>query len=449
MTRGDTIVAAATPPGMGGIGIVRMSGPEAEAILHTVFRPAGKHTDLPDHRLTYGKLQDGDEEIDECMAVLMKGPHSYTRENVVEFQLHAGSYIIHRVVEMCIAHGARLAEAGEFTRRAFLNGRIDLSEAEAVMRMITARSSQEHRAAVRQMNGGAASMARSIADRLYQLQAGLAACIDYPEEISEQEGTDALRPGLRNLIEEIGALCNEKAGQMLFNGLQVALIGRPNVGKSSLLNALVREERAIVTDIPGTTRDLVHGELTINGIRVRITDTAGIRESADPVESAGVRRTMKTAGEADVVFLVLDGSAEMTEEDLRLIRTVEQTDAVILNKSDLPQRIDPSKIPGIPESLPVYRVSALQDRTLDRIREDLVRRTKEADLNGFSQPRHIDALKRAKRALEDALQTLDVYTPDMASTDLQAAQNALSEITGDRADEKLLDTVFSEFCVGK
>ena len=418
MDRNDTIAAVATPPGNGGISIVRLSGPEAESVLFRLFTPAASEDrrNHESHRLMYGRLRDGEETVDECMAVLMRAPRSYTREDVAEIHLHGGTYVAGRALELCLREGARLAEAGEFTRRAFLNGRIDLSQAEAVMELISARGEQEHRAAIRQMEGGAAGFIRPLADRLYSLQAGLAACIDYPEEISDEEGAGMLREGIRELLAALEEAVDEHASRLLHQGLRVALAGRPNVGKSSLLNALLGEDRAIVTAIPGTTRDMIHGEMTIGGIRVTLTDTAGIRE---------------------------------TEEDRQLVRSLEGECAAVINKNDLPARVTEEDIRELRPEMACLVVSAMSAEGLRPLREYLARFVRISDRLALTQPRQLDAARRAASHLREALATLDGFTPDMASTDLQAAQEALSEITGDRADEKLLDAVFGQFCVGK
>ena len=449
--KNDTIAAIATAPGTGGISIIRISGPEAETILHRVFVPAGEPHGTPyeSHRMMYGRLTDGEETVDECMAVLMRAPKSYTREDVVEIQLHGGDYVVHRGLEICLREGARLAEAGEFTRRAFLNGRVDLSQAEAVMELISARGEKAHKAAIRQINGGAASFIRPLSDRLYELQAGLAACIDYPEEISDEEGTGMLRGGLQQLILDLEKAINEHSSRLLHNGLQVAIIGRPNVGKSSLLNALLGEERAIVTSVPGTTRDMIQGEMMIGGIRIELTDTAGIRETDDPVERIGVERSEKTWKNADLTLLVLDGSSEMTEEDRLLLKDFTAEGILVINKADLRQKIDGKKLAAFRPETKQITVSAKEPETLQPLKDELRRRAAVSDQLVLTQPRQMDAARRAVGHLRDAMNTLDAFTPDMASTDLQAAQDALSEITGDRADEKLLDRVFSQFCVGK
>ena len=446
----DTIAAIATAPGNGGIGIVRISGPDAEKILREVFVPAGGSKEIKEtHRMVYGTLKDGRDTVDECMVVLMRAPRSYTREDVAEIQLHGGSYVVNRVLAICLEKGARLAEPGEFTRRAFLNGRVDLSRAEAVMVMITARGEQEHKAAVRQLNGGASSFIRSFADELADLQAGLAACIDYPEEISDEEGAGTLSEGLKQLICRLEGAMDEHSSRLIHQGLQAALFGRPNVGKSSLLNALLGEDRAIVTDIPGTTRDTVCGEMTVGGVRVILTDTAGIHETEDPVEKIGVERSEKARKQADTTLLIIDGSEELTPEDLELIRKYDEPGAIVINKSDLPAAVTEETVRRIRPEAVCFTVCAKEAASLKPILDYLKQFAEVSDRIALTQPRHLDAARRAVLHMKDALATLESYTPDVAATDLQAAQNALSEITGENADEKLLDRVFSRFCVGK
>ena len=447
----DTIAAIATAPGQGGIGIVRISGPKTEKILRGIFWPAGlKETDeWESHRMMYGRITDSGEILDECMAVMMRAPKSYTREDVAEIQSHGGTQVLQRILETVLQHGARMAEAGEFTRRAFMNGRIDLSRAEAVMSLIQARGEQERRAAVRQMAGGTADFVRKASDELYLLQAGLAACIDYPEEISDEEGAGSLREGLERLTGMLRGAVDERSSRLIYDGMQVTLFGIPNAGKSSLLNALIGQEKAIVTAIPGTTRDTVEGEMTLDGIRVHLTDTAGMRDTEDPIERIGVERSERARENADIAMLILDGSREMTAEEREWIRQLNPADAVIINKSDLPQKTTEETVRSLRDGIRCMTVSALDSASLQPIRDHLRKSAEIGDRLAVTQPRHLDAVKRAAGHLEDAMKTLEQYTPDMAATDLQAAQNALSEITGDRADEKLLDRVFSEFCVGK
>ena len=446
----DTIVAVATPPGEGGIGIIRLSGDLAEQILTRCFFPPGGWKQPPEsHRMMYGTLQDQGEPVDECMAVLMRAPRSYTRENVAELHLHGGTYVLHRGIEICLRLGARLAEPGEFTRRAFLNGRIDLSRAEAVMNLISARGEQAHHAAMRDLQGGAASFARKAADELYSIQAGLAACIDYPEEISDEEGMADLAPRVRALAQTLRSAVDERSSRLLREGLRVALAGLPNAGKSSLLNALLGEEKAIVTEIPGTTRDMIEGELTLGGIRVLLTDTAGLRETEDPVEKIGVARSEKAMREADLVLLLMDGAREPEQTEWGRLRSLGADSAVVISKSDLPSVLSRERIQQVRPDLPCFVCSIQEPDTLKPLKDFLRSRTEISDRVTLTQPRQADAARRAAMHLENALSTLETMTPDMASTDLQAAQEALSELTGDRSDEGLLDAVFSQFCVGK
>lgn len=448
--RHDTIAAIATAPGNSGIGIIRISGADAKNILMKIFRPAGTQNRVPEsHRMMYGILTDGEDAVDECMAVFMHAPKSYTREDVAEIQLHGGSYVTARALELCLREGARLAEAGEFTRRAFLNGRIDLSRAEAVMDMICARGAREHQAAMRQLNGGASLFVRGLSEELYNLQAGLAACIDYPEEITDEEGAGELRDGLEQLIRRLENAIDEHASRLIHTGLQIALIGRPNVGKSSILNAMLEEERAIVTNIPGTTRDTVNGEMTINGIRVILTDTAGIHHTEDPVEKIGVERSEKARREADLTLLILDGSEPMNDTDIKLLTELGGNGAVVINKTDLPQAVTAEIIKAIQPNSACITVSTKDTGGMDSLKAFLEKYVYISDQITLTQPRHLEAARRAVSHLKDALKTITDYTPDMAATDLQAAQAALSEITGENADEKLLDKIFSMFCVGK
>ena len=317
------------------------------------------------------------------------------------------------------------------------------------MSLIQARGEQERRAAVRQITGGTADFVRKASDELYLLQAGLAACIDYPEEISDEEGAGSLREGLERLTRILRSAVDERSSRLIYDGMRVTLFGIPNAGKSSLLNALIGQEKAIVTAIPGTTRDTVEGEMTLDGIRVHLTDTAGMRDTEDPIERIGVERSERARENADIAMLILDGSREMTAEEREWIGQLNPADAVIINKSDLSQKTTEETVRSFRPAIRCMTVSALDSDSLQPIRDHLRKNAEIGDRLAVTQPRHLDAVKRAVGYLEDAMKTLEQYTPDMAATDLQAAQNALSEITGDRADEKLLDRVFSEFCVGK
>lgn len=445
-----TIAAIATAPGQGGISIVRLSGPEAEGILRTIFRPVGVSHPLATHLLTYGHVLDGDQVVDECMAVIMRAPRSYTREDVAELQLHGGGFIAQRVLSLCLSAGATLAQPGEFTRRAFLNGRIDLSQAEAVMELIAAQGEQSRRAAMQQLSGGASAFIRKAADDLYDIQAGVAACIDYPEEITEEEAAADLTPRIHALADTLSDACDERAVRILHNGLHVALCGQPNVGKSSLLNALLGEEKAIVTAIPGTTRDLVEGVLTLSGSIIRLTDTAGLHDTNDPVEQIGVTRARRVLQEADVILAVLDMSRPLSAEDESLLQQLQgRTYCVVLNKSDLTPVLDTAQVRALTGDAPMLTVCADQEASLAPLKSYLSQQAAVSDQLSLTQPRHLEAARRAAAALRQAEQTLSALSVDMASIDLQQAQFALAEITGDAVEEKLLDKVFSSFCVGK
>lgn len=444
----STIAAIATAPGQGGIAIVRLSGPEAGRILLAVFRPAGQ-TSLTDHMLTYGRVIDGETTLDECMAVLMRAPRTYTREDVAELQLHGGGYIAQRVLALCLRHGAELASPGEFTRRAFLNGRIDLSQAEAVMNLIAAQGEQSHRAAMRQLQGGASSFIRKAADTLYEIQAGVAACIDYPEEIGEDEAAADVIPRSEALADMLDAACDERSARILQSGLRVALCGQPNVGKSSLLNALLGEERAIVTPIPGTTRDMVMGDLTLTGCVVHLTDTAGLHATDDPVEQLGVARARRAMDEADVVLAVFDQSRPLDADDRALLAELHGRKVlIVLNKADLPAVLNTAEVTSLLDA-PCVTVSAAQEDTLSPVKAYLAEQAAVSDNLALTQPRHIEAARRAAAHLRHAADTARALSVDMASIDLQAAQLALAEITGDEVEERLLDRVFGMFCVGK
>ncbi|MBR0320009.1 MAG: tRNA uridine-5-carboxymethylaminomethyl(34) synthesis GTPase MnmE, partial [Clostridia bacterium] len=313
----DTIAAPATAPGQGGIAIIRVSGPQAESALRTLFS-----ADVPfeSHKLYYGHIQWENEVLDECMAVLMRAPRTYTREDVAELHLHGGSYASRKVLAALYALGIRAAEPGEFTRRAFLNGRIDLSRAEAVMGVISSESDRAARAAMRQLSGGVNSFIKSAQDELLSLLAGVEAALDYPEEISDEEAYTALEESARILADRLDRACDERGARILESGLDVVLCGRPNVGKSSILNALLGQERAIVTNIPGTTRDIVQGSIQLEGVKVNLSDTAGLRDGSDEVEKIGIDKARKAIAHADVTVVVLDAAMPLTDEDLTLLR---------------------------------------------------------------------------------------------------------------------------------
>lgn len=438
----DTIAALATPPGQGGIAIVRVSGEAARACFDALFVPAGRQQ-AGSHHLLYGHMRDekGDL-IDECMGVLMLAPRTYTREDVAEFHLHGGSAVAAQALKALQALGVRPAEPGEFTRRAFLNGRVDLSQAEAVMDLISARGQAASRAALRQLQGGPSAFVRDVQQQVTDLAAGVAAALDYPEETDEREAAGGLAQKARALASTLLDACDERAARILDTGFEAVLCGRPNVGKSSLLNALLGEERAIVTDIPGTTRDVVQGTLLLNGIPVNLSDTAGLREDADRVEAIGVQRARRAMQNADLTLVVLDGSRPLAAEDEALLRDTEQLPRLVLiNKADLPQAF------SLPDAL---CVSARTGQGMAQLRAALAERAAvRGDLPLTSQ-RHMALARQAASQLQAAAGQAESGAPlDLVDIDLQQALRTLGRITGDRVDEKMLDSVFSRFCVGK
>lgn len=438
----DTIAALATAPGTGGIAIVRISGPDAEALLKALFVPARA---FESHRLYYGHAVYQGETLDECMAVLMRAPRSYTREDVAELHLHGGDWVARSVLSALYALGARAAEPGEFTRRAFLNGRLDLSQAEAVMALISAEGGRAARAAVRQLGGGVGSFIEKAQEKLLALLSGVAAAIDYPEEISFEEAAGDLSAGALALADALEAACDERGARIAQSGLEAVLCGRPNVGKSSLLNALAREQRAIVTNIPGTTRDVIRADVMIAGLRVHFADTAGLREDADEIERIGVALARQAVAGADVVLTVLDASAPLTEEDRQLLReTADAPRIIVLNKADLPLALHPAAF-----DQPVL-VSANTGLGMAQLESRVAAFGAGAGESALTQARHMALARDAAAALRRAAQACrEGQAVDVAAVELHEALGYLGRVTGQQVDEKLLDDVFSRFCVGK
>ena len=445
----DTIAAIATPPGLGGIGIVRLSGPDSEKILSSVFRAAGNRK-MISHQMTYGHLYTPSGILDECMAVLMRAPRSYTREDVAEIQCHGGVLICQKALELCLKQGARMAEPGEFTRRAFENGRIDLSQAEAVMGLINAQSDTSRRFAVQQLQGGVSQFIKEAIQELISVEAAIAACTDYPDEVSEEEVTGDLLARIRRIHGKLQTACDERGAHLIRDGLLTVIYGRPNVGKSSLLNALLGEERAIVTAVPGTTRDQVNGSFYLDGALIHLVDTAGIRETNDPVERIGVERSRDAMAKADVILAVFDSSQPLTEEDDQCLKEADDRWVLILNKSDLDQSLSSADLQARAPELPLIQLSAALPDTLVPLKNLLRQKASVRDSTLLYQPRHLAAAGRAADELQNAIRTLQEGFPlDMAAVDLDAACRSLAEITGDQVDERILDEVFSQFCVGK
>lgn len=439
----DTICAIATAAGEGGIAIVRASGKRALEIFSESFAPAAQK-EIVSHKMMYGfAVGEGGEQLDEAMAVYFKAPNSYTREDMFEIQCHGGGVCARRVMERLIQLGARVAQSGEFTKRAFLNGRIDLSKAEAVMALIGANSEAAARASMRQLQGGVSGFVKKAAEELKDQMALIEACTDFPDEVEEADAAERVHRGIEKIISEIEFRMDERSAKLIREGASIVLAGRPNVGKSSLMNALLNQERAIVTSIAGTTRDVLTERIRIGGITAEISDTAGRRNTDDPVEKIGVDRAAQAADTADILLIVIDASEELTQEDKELLAQRDERAIVILNKSDLPQK---TFIEGAME------ISAVDGTGVETLMREMERRV--AVHSGIedkmTEERHLRLAKRALSALRNALLALDSGMElDMIEIDLKEALEHLSQITGENATEEVIDRVFSSFCVGK
>ena len=446
----DTIAAQATASGEGGIAIVRISGSRCEEILSRVFR-AKNGKPLTNRELTFGHVMDGDRTVDEAMAVLFRAPYSYTREDVAEIHCHGSVTLVRRILLLLLDAGARMARPGEFTCRAFLNGRIDLSQAEAVMRMIRAGSERAMSSAIRQMEGGVSAFVRAAREEIIALLAEISASIDFPDEVEEMQTAQQIHSRCGEITAKLRASCDPRAGRIEDEGLRVVLCGRPNAGKSSLLNALIGGERAIVTDIPGTTRDTLTESMQHDGMKILLTDTAGLRETGDMVERIGVERARKALGEADVRVLVLDSSLPITSEDRESLCDL-APHIVVLSKGDLEAVVSQEDVHAEFPQARIVTVCAPQGEGLDALKALLVSFAPEdgAESSMLSQARHVQAAMRACQSLDDAQRAIDDgMTLDICAVDLSAALDALGEITGETMSEQVIGEVFARFCVGK
>ncbi|WP_102026162.1 tRNA uridine-5-carboxymethylaminomethyl(34) synthesis GTPase MnmE [Salirhabdus sp. Marseille-P4669] len=455
----DTIAAISTPVGEGAISIVRLSGDEAVSIAQKCFK--GKNLEKQaSHTIHYGKMIDPetDEIIEEVMVTVMRAPKTFTREDVVEINCHGGLVSVNRVLELVLSEGARLAEPGEFTKRAFLNGRIDLSQAEAVMDLIRAKTDRAMRIALKQMDGRLSSLIQQLRQELIETVAHVEVNIDYPEYDDVEEMTHKMlverSKKVMGKIEEL--LQTAKQGKILREGIGTAIIGRPNVGKSSLLNALAQENKAIVTDIPGTTRDVIEEYVNVRGVPLRLIDTAGIRETEDIVEKIGVERSRQALKEADLILLVLNYGDAFTHEDELLFEAAKGLDKIIIiNKTDLPQKLDLNRVNQVAEGAPIINTAIIKEQGINELEQAIANLYFEGDIEStdmtyVSNARHIQLLKSAKRALEDALSGIEAGMPiDMVQIDITRTWEILGEIIGDTVQESLIDQLFSQFCLGK
>ena len=441
-----TIAAIATAPGQGGIAIVRISGPDSLSILKKVFSRRGEYES---HRLYHGwVLDENGRRADEAMAVYMRAPKSYTAEDVCELHCHGGDVAAGRALSLVTGAGASPAAPGEFTRRAFMNGRIDLSQAEAVMQLISARSEAAARASVRQLSGGVSAAIRPIMDELTGIQALIEASDDFPDEIDEEAGSAEVMARLAPVREKLDKLIDPRSARLITGGSSVVLAGRPNVGKSSIMNCLVGAERAIVTNIPGTTRDVLTAEMDINGVRVELTDTAGIRQTQDVVERIGVERAERAAREADMVVIVLDAGEPLPDSDRELLDNADARCVACVNKMDRGGVIDAEFITS-EYNIPALNTSARTGEGMDALRAMIAERISPADAPLVAR-RHIEAAQFARDMLDRAENAIRSGFPmDVCAVDIAAAMDELASITGENARESVIDRVFSDFCVGK
>ena len=452
----DTIAAISTPRGEGGIGIIRISGDKSFEILDKIFNTKNPNRDLGFYKFNYGFIHDNGKIVDEVMAVRMKAPKTYTCEDVVEINCHGGHLISEKVLELVLKNGVRHAEQGEFTKRAFMNGRIDLSQAEAVMDIIQGKTEKSISLSLEQLRGDLRDKIGSFKKALLDVTAHVNVVLDYPEEGIDDPLPSNLRENLENVYAEADRLISSyDKGKKIKEGIKTVIAGKPNVGKSTLLNSLLKEERAIVTHIPGTTRDVIEEIINIKGIPLVLTDTAGIRKTEDIVENIGVEKSKKFIENADLVLLVLDASRELESEDRDVIEEIQNNNKktiVLLNKIDLERKIELDEF-GLENILEISAkdnigIEDMEERIYSYIVEEKVEDSSEKLI--ITNIRHKTALEKTKDAIRNIFETIDAGMPmDLISVDLKEALDSLSEITGEISSEDILDHVFGNFCVGK
>ena len=456
----DTIAAISTPVGEGGISIIRISGDDAVKVAQRIYK--GKDlSKVASHTINYGHIIDPDtkQEVDEVMVSVMRAPHTYTREDVIEINCHGGLLATNRILQLVLSYGARRAEPGEFTKRAFLNGRIDLSQSEAVMDLIRAKTDKSMKVALNQLDGDLSRLIRHLRKDILDVLAQVEVNIDYPEyDDVEEMTTKMLKEKAVDIQQRIQALLKTaKQGKVLRDGLATAIIGRPNVGKSSLLNALLHEDKAIVTNVAGTTRDVIEEYVNVNGVPLKLIDTAGIRDTADTVEKIGVERSRQALDAADLVLLLIDNSAPLTAEDEKLLTaTKDKQRIIILNKTDLPSQLDLDHLKELVGDSALIETSIVKHEGMDQLGKQISHMFFDQGIESsqnnvmVTNARHIGLLHQANDALNDVLKGIDDGMPvDLVQIDMTRCWDLLGEITGDSYQDELLDQLFSQFCLGK
>lgn len=454
----DTIGAISTSIGEGGIAIVRISGDKAKDVVDKIFQAKnGKSIkDMKSYTMKYGYIIDeNNNHIDEVIVSFMKGPRSFTAEDTIEINCHGGVVATNKVLEQVIKQGVRLAEPGEFTKRAFLNGRIDLSQAEAVIDIINAKTDLSMKSALMQSEGAISKEIQELRGKLLSTIAHIEATVDYPEDDLEEVTAEMAIKDLEVIKKEIKEFIETaEEGKILREGLSTVIVGKPNVGKSSLLNALTKENRAIVTDIPGTTRDVIEEYINISGIPIKIIDTAGIRETDDVVEKIGVERSRAKINDADLIILILDSSNDLSEEDKEIINHISNKKyMILLNKSDLNSKITQGNLENI-SCKNIYSISAKTGEGIDKVRTAIKDMFFKGEISTnniiITNTRHKEALLRAYECVESSIDTLNhTFAIDLASIDIRNAWTFLGEITGDSLEENIIDKIFKDFCLGK
>ena len=454
----ETIAAVATAYGEGGIGIIRMSGEEAKNILDQIFVPA-KGAGTQNRKLAYGVIKDPhqDEMIDEVLAVFFKSPNTYTREDIVEINCHGSIVALRKILDLVLKLGARLAEPGEFTKRAFLNGRIDLTQAEAVIDLIKAKTEKSFDSAFDQLEGKVSLKVSEIRTSLMELLVKITVNLDYPDEDIEEITYAELSSSasqISDMIEKL--LATADTGRIIRDGLKVVISGSPNVGKSSLLNALLKENRAIVTEIPGTTRDTIEESMSIRGIPIKLVDTAGIRNTEDVIEQIGIEKSKQAFNDADLILFMVDGSEEISNEELTLLGFAETKKAIVLiNKIDLDKKVHERQILDVLPSADIIRTSVISDIGINELEEKIEAmvyggKVKQSESLLITNARHKDLLSRANKAIEDAKAMVEKKEAlDFIEVDVKLCWELLGEIIGETATEDIINEIFANFCLGK